>query len=99
MSKEVPLGAVGPAWYRKKPVVIEALKLGDSAEGLKALKEFCPECRVENGVSATRFSVQTLEGTMEAGPGDWLLRGVKGEFYFCRSDIFNDTYEAAEPDS
>lgn len=37
--------------------------------------------------------VQTLEGTMAASPGDWIIRGVKGEFYPCKPDIFESTYE------
>ncbi len=38
----------------------------------------------------------TLEGTMEAVPGDWIIKGVKGEFYPCKPDIFAATYEPAE---
>ena len=38
--------------------------------------------------------IDTLEGTMRANPGDWIIRGVKGEFYPCKSDIFEATYEA-----
>ncbi len=39
------------------------------------------------------FEVETLEGTMRGNPGDWLIRGVKGEFYPCADDIFRATYE------
>lgn len=41
------------------------------------------------------WAIKTLEGTMVAGPGDWLIRGVKGELYFCKPDIFEATYESA----
>ena len=40
--------------------------------------------------------IPTLEGTMTANPGDWIIRGVRGEFYPCKPDIFKVTYEAAE---
>lgn len=42
------------------------------------------------------MTVETLEGTMRGNPGDWLITGVKGEQYFCRDDIFRQTYEPAE---
>lgn len=40
--------------------------------------------------------IRTLEGDMRVNPGSWIIRGVKGEFYPCREDIFTDTYESAE---
>jgi hypothetical protein len=39
------------------------------------------------------MTLQTLEGTMAANPGDWIIRGIKNEFYSCRPDIFEATYE------
>jgi len=42
----------------------------------------------------TLVVIQTLEGTMQASPGDWIIRGVAGEFYPCKPDIFEATYEA-----
>jgi hypothetical protein len=46
----------------------------------------------KNGV----WSILTLEGTMDANPGDWIIKGVKGEFYPCKPDIFEQTYEKVE---
>ena len=43
------------------------------------------------------FWIKTLEGTMTAFPGDWIIRGVKGELYPCKPDIFAATYEPKEP--
>jgi len=40
------------------------------------------------------LEIQTLEGTMTASPGDWIIKGVQGEFYPCKPDIFEQTYEA-----
>ena len=45
-----------------------------------------------------RLEVRTLEGVMTGEPGDWLIRGVKGECYPCRDDIFRATYEACGED-
>jgi len=80
--------------YRKKPVVIEAMQL-TSNDALAAAIEWCGGhpwmVGMEPGVQ-----IKTLEGTMYAGPGDWIIKGVKGEFYPCKPDIFAATYEAVE---
>lgn len=44
----------------------------------------------------TELAIETLEGTMYASPGDWIVCGVQGEFYPCKPDIFGATYEAVE---
>ena len=91
--------------FRKKPVVIEATQLtqamidahvldgGQLPEGVR-----CTESnfhREDRTVYSARCGVQTLEGFMLAGPGDWIITGVKGERYPCKSDIFEMTYEPA----
>ena len=54
---------------------------------------------VINAVRITReMSIKTLEGTMVGNPGDWLITGVKNEQYFCKDDIFRQTYEAVDKD-
>ena len=80
--------------FRKKPVVIEAVQfdgetfpgdfLGVSTTGVSAQ------------VSNRTISINTLEGTMTASEGDWIIKGVKGEFYPCKPDIFELTYEPVE---
>ena len=45
--------------------------------------------------TTTPLKINTLEGCMEASPGDWIIRGVQGEFYPCKPDIFEATYEEA----
>jgi len=83
--------------FRKKPVVIDAVQFDGSNH--KAMMEFsegnCVSCKPwkEN---YSMLEVRTLEGVMEGGIGDWLIRGVKGEYYFCKDDIFQLTYENAE---
>lgn len=93
--------------FRKKPVVIEAIKY--TGENLREVLDFTGKhpswgkwfsdfdayeahVRADRGV----FKIMTLEGTMEALPGDWVIRGVRGEHYPCKPDIFEATYEAAE---
>ena len=81
--------------FRKKPVVIEAVQLGDSKEDIVAALRFCGSLQMFTQ-GAVRFAVKTLEGTMKGNVGDWLIKGVVGEFYFCKPDIFEQTYELVD---
>lgn len=85
--------------FRKKPVVIEARKFdGENSTEivLWAHDGFPPEANsiitldIGNGLQ-----IRTLEGFHRANPGDWIIKGVKGEFYPCKPDIFEMTYEPA----
>jgi len=84
------------AKYRKKPVVIEAVKFEDNGHACAAWcgGRFSADQKPSD-LSDIRYSVliPTLEGTMRADRGDWIIRGVKGEFYPCKPDIFEATYE------
>ena len=81
--------------YRKKPVVIEALYL---RRGLTTedVQHFCP---MANEIGRSPFgservwAIKTLEGTMQAATGEYIIKGVAGEFYPIKSDIFEQTYE------
>lgn len=82
--------------FRKKPVVIEAHRWEPTENGRN--KNPWPNSHLE----ALHFSVAlvsldliipTLEGEMRASPGDWIIKGVNGEFYPCKPDIFEKTYE------
>jgi hypothetical protein len=84
----------GVTRYRKKPVVIEAMQLAPLS--IDQAEEFvggdagnCPEH------SGACMVIATLEGAMHASMGDWIVKGVAGEFYPCRDDIFRQTYEPA----
>ena len=77
--------------FRKKPVVIDAWKFDGSWASARPIVEKSSKITW----SDCRISIETLEGTMEAAPGDWIICGVKGEFYPCKPDIFEQTYEAA----
>lgn len=78
--------------YRKKPVVIEAFRLGFEPLPEWALLE--PTLRVCVFHGVTDASIQTLEGKMLANHGDYVIKGIRGELYPCKPDIFEATYEA-----
>lgn len=78
--------------FRKKPVVIEAVRwTGENYDDLDAIGCFQRGSirRVDGGLP-----IRTLEGEMVASVGDWIIRGIKGELYPCKPDIFDATYEA-----
>jgi hypothetical protein len=94
--------------YRKKPVVIEAVqwfKDGDhpkvfaDAKGHTGLRvadswqSYMKELGYPHGVD---YVIDTLEGRMLVSSGDWIIKGVKGEFYPCKPDIFLMTYDRVE---
>lgn len=83
------------AKFRKKPVVIEAMQY--TGENATEIQRFIGAAETdESFLRPTILKIKTLEGTMQADEGDWIIRGVKGEFYPCKPDIFSATYEAVE---
>ena len=80
--------------YRKRPVVIEAIQFTNPFEVMQWAENFGAEIRWE--VSSTNIGIPTLEGKMIASRHDWIIRGVHGEFYPCKPDIFEKTYEKVE---
>lgn len=91
------------AQYRKKPIVIEAVRfVNDGRELAEPEPAWYMAARTierdEVGSIAfvkDRLEIRTLEGVMSATCGDWIIRGVKGEVYPCKPDIFAATYEPA----
>lgn len=83
--------------YRKKPVVIDAIQFVDDAQRLCEIQEFAgDEIRVDySDKNNPVLKIDTLEGTMTANVGDYVIKGVNGEFYPCKPDIFDKTYEPA----
>ena len=77
--------------FRKKPVVIEALKW--EGNNLSEIQAFC---KVSNILVGDQIIINTLEGIMKTNIGDWIIKGVAGEFYPCKPDIFEATYEAVK---
>jgi hypothetical protein len=86
-----------PTKYRKKPVVIEAMQVVDDLNNHRAIAQWI----TDNGGQASLpflepyLVIKTLEGDMRADLGDYVIRGVQGEFYPCKPDIFAATYELA----
>lgn len=91
--------------YRKKPIIVEAVQFTGNNES--EIRDFCT-ITIENGMKS-RFvtyehpllsepciQIHTLEGVMTAQTGDWIIKGVKGEVYPCKPDIFEQTYERIE---
>lgn len=80
--------------FRKKPVVIEAIQFLGDMNLQKCLDFIGSNCEGDN----TRIVIETLEGAMTCQPFDWIIRGVKGEKYPCKPDIFDATYEPVPED-
>lgn len=80
--------------YIKKPIPIEALQW--KGEGnIDEILTFCEGC-AEWKMLLNCLLIHTLEGTMRADIGDYIVKGVDGEFYPCKADIFEKTYERVE---
>ena len=80
--------------YRKKPVVIEAVQLKDlEVRTLIALQNFAGLSNDIFRAVSDGIVIKTLEGDMKASIGDFIIKGVQGEYYPCKPDIFEKTYE------
>ena len=84
--------------YRKKPVTIEAIQLNNHN-----VREVAKWCEADLGYTfdstePDALDIHTLEGTMAAHIDDYIIRGVQGEFYPCKPDIFTATYEDVQND-
>lgn len=90
--------------FRKKPVVIEAVQFVYSEEGINQLKEFCGSSignffKARHPDAKGEIEIGTLEDGVHltvkhiATEGDWIIKGIQGEFYACKPDIFESTYE------
>ena len=83
--------------FRKKPVEIEAIQW--TGDNLGEICEFVNHYDIRvaphgiEGIQKEELYINTLEGTMHASEGDWIIKGVHGEFYPCKPDIFEETYE------
>lgn len=100
----------GVGRFRKKPVVIEAVQwTGNNLRQIISFTDGPPETRTDHAgmmweqyealVAVEGLKIFTLEGDMFASPGDWIIKGVKGEHYPCKPDIFAATYEPVRSDA
>ena len=80
--------------YRKKPVVIEAIQCKEP-NNIIDIKQFCNIAKDSDGGESglVWVIIPTLEGDHQAKYGDYIIKGVQGEFYPCKPDIFESTYE------
>lgn len=77
--------------YVKKPIVIEAFRYGFHQE-----PEWCLKSPTVNHCQSTTLEwleIETLEGVMKVGHGDYVIKGIKGEIYPCKEDIFEASYD------
>lgn len=81
------------ARFRKKPVEIDAVLWDGNMTTVEPLLAGSSCEAVEQDLGDPALLIPTLEGTMRAEVGDWIIRGVKGELYPCKSDIFAATYD------
>lgn len=81
-----------PKKFRKKPVVIEAMQHKGGLEHYHAICDFVGGKQLKRG-GGQQVYIDTLEGEMQCSIGDWLIKGVAGEFYPCKPDIFEASYE------
>ena len=79
--------------FRKKPVEIEAMQY--DGRNVAEIMVWMGASESSESFTDDDLTIKTLEGDMRATSGDWIIKGVKGEFYPCKPDIFEATYEPA----
>ena len=82
--------------YRKKPVIIEAIQFEDNSDRIIEIHEFMGGDTIRVNYEDKNnpyLKIETLEGIMKASVGDYIIKGVNVEFYPCKPDIFEKTYE------
>jgi hypothetical protein len=92
-----------PQKFRKKSVVIEAMKWDGTAASAEVITDWVAEYRgtfvldlgIVDGAGVPKLVLTTMEGALGVSPGDYVIRGVKNEFYPCKPEIFEMTYEVA----
>jgi len=88
--------------YKKKPVVIDAIQWDGTKSGKNRITDNFPNLlTVQQSASLykdemTSWSIATLEGSHVVSKGDYIIKGIKGEFYPCKPDIFELTYDAVD---
>ena len=79
--------------YRKKPVAIDSVQIDTNSKEFVDLIENEPNIKIIADEGGRFVEIHTLEGTMRGYNGDYLIRGVQGEYYSCKRSIFEQTYE------
>lgn len=82
--------------FRKKPVIVDAVQWDGTQEGIRKIADVFPDMKVWPPTTPEHFYIRTIEGNHLATRADWIIKGVKGEFYLCKPDIFEQTYELVD---
>ncbi len=82
--------------FRKKPVIIEAVRYTRKPGNLLEITQLVGSSGRQVIKEGSALIIPTLEGDMRADPGNWIIKGIKGEPYPCKPDIFKETYELVE---
>lgn len=82
--------------FRKKPVEIDAVCWDQGLDVYDQVERWAADSNMTISSSDGCLFIDTLEGTMRADKGDWVIRGVKGELYPIKDDIFRETYESVD---
>ena len=80
--------------YRKKPVGVEAVQFNGTEQSVIDIMALGGTRHIDVDCGGKEFRIHTLEGVMTASLNDWIIKGVKGECYPCKPDIFDKTYES-----
>lgn len=88
-------------FFRKRPVVVEAMQYDGTTASAQAIREWsgADERTMYWSSASSYIFIRTSEGTMAASPQDWIIRGVEGELYACKPSIFQQTYEPVTEES
>ncbi|TDI97007.1 MAG: hypothetical protein E2O29_01870 [Deltaproteobacteria bacterium] len=84
------------ALYRKKPVVIEAVQFKGTKESFDECRKFAGESFFYDYQESPRTFIKTIEGIMGCPPTWWIIKGIQGEFYPCKNEIFEKTYDKVD---
>lgn len=82
--------------YRKKPVVIDAVQFDGTEQSIIDIMALGSSGHIDVDCGGKELRIHTLEGVMTAEIGDYIIKGIKGEFYPCKPDIFLESYEEVD---
>lgn len=87
-------------FYTKKPITIEAIQWDGTSKSYQEIQELNKDGKfiissMGNRTEGIELTIPTLEGDMKASKGDWIIKGIKGEIYPCKPDIFEESYNPA----
>jgi hypothetical protein len=83
--------------YRKKPIEVEAIQYtGKNIGEIESFLGYKPKKYYDDITNLTILAIETMEGALGATENDWIIKGIRGEFYPCKPDIFQETYEKIE---